>query len=99
MENHSCSKLKKCETFTFRFIAFYFLLGSWPGFSQNLPYLPPELISAFQGKLPDQLPRPTKTGQFRKLPAGDGFVWIAEAEKAPEKGNLLAFRMNFNGNP
>ena len=64
--------------------------------AQDLPYLPPELTSAFKTKMPEKLPRPTKTGKFRKLPAGDGFVWIAEANEAPKKGNLLAFRMNFD---
>lgn len=65
--------------------------------SQNLPYLPPEMESVFKLGMPDLLPKPTSTGEFRKLPSGDGFVWIAEAKKAPEKGNLLAFRMNFDG--
>ena len=88
---------KNYPSFLKQVFCLYLLAGVEPGFAQNLPYLPPELISACQSKLPDQLPGPTKTGQFRKLPAGDGFVWIAEAKKAPEKGNLLAFRMNFDG--
>ena len=72
------------------------ILALSPAHAQNLPYLPPELTSAFETKMPEQLPRSTKTGKFRKLPAGDGFVWIAEANEAPKKGNLLAFRMNFD---
>jgi endo-1,4-beta-xylanase len=90
-------KTKKMPKLHLLVYCLFFLAWTWPGFSQNLPYLPPELISAFEDKLPDQLPRPTKTGQFRKLAAGAGFVWIAEADEAPEKGNLLAFRMNFDG--
>ena len=67
-----------------------------PCFGQNLPYLPPELKSVFESEIPVSIPRPVATGKFRKLPAGDGFVWIAEASKVLEKGNHLAFKMNFD---
>ncbi len=74
------------------FLFFFFNLAR----GQSLPYLPPELISAFKEKMPTKLPQPVSTGKFRKLPAGKGFVWIAEVKEAAVKGNQLAFRMNFD---
>lgn len=65
-------------------------------FAQNLPYLPPELEAAWKPGLPVKLPPPVSSGQFRKLPAGKGFVWIAESSEALAKGNRLAFFMNFD---
>ena len=97
-------KIKNLSVFSFLFrythwktffLAGFFLISA-PAFSQNLPYLPPELNSVFSSGMPDSLPKPVSTGQFRKLPAGSGFVWIAEAGKVPEKGNHLAFTMNFD---
>ncbi|MFT5127375.1 MAG: endo-1,4-beta-xylanase [Rhodothermales bacterium] len=62
----------------------------------DLPYLPDELAPAFPPGLPKLLPKPVATGEFRKLPAGDGFVWLADCATAAEKGNQLAFSMEFD---
>jgi endo-1,4-beta-xylanase len=77
-----------------RFCAFLGL--ALAGAARDLPYLPDVLTDAFSPGLPAKLPSPKETGEFRKLPAGDGFVWIADCAKAVEKGSQLAFSMNFD---
>ncbi len=46
--------------------------------AQSLPFLPDELTQVLESGLPKTLPSPVETGRFKKLPAGDGFVWLAE---------------------
>lgn len=64
--------------------------------AQSLPYLPDELTQVLQEGLPDALPKAVETGHFEKLPAGNSFVWLANATGNLEKGNKLAFSKTFD---
>ena len=77
---------------------FYLAAAVLPLFTAavELPYLPDELTLTFPPGLPDRLPKPQATGEFRKLPAGDSFVWLADCARVLEKGNPLGFAMNFD---
>ena len=64
--------------------------------AQSLPYLPDELTQVLQEGLPDALPKAVETGHFEKLPAGNSFVWLADATGNLKKGNKLAFSKTFD---
>ena len=64
--------------------------------AQSLPFLPDELTQVLESGLPETLPPPVETGHFKKLPAGDGFVWLAESTATLKKGNKLAFSKTFD---
>ena len=64
--------------------------------AQSLPYLPDELTQVLKEGLPDTLPKAVETGHFEKLPAGNSFVWLADATGNLEKGNKLAFSKTFD---
>ena len=52
----------------------------------TLPFLPDELTQILESGLPKTLPSPVETGHFKKLPAGDGFVWLAESTATLKRG-------------
>ena len=73
-----------------------FILGNTNCTAQSLPFLPDELTQVLESGLPKTLPSPAETGRFKKLPAGDGFVWLAESTATLKKGNKLAFSKTFD---
>ena len=74
----------------------YFFLSGTTCTAQSLPFLPDELTQVLESGLPETLPPPVETGHFKKLPAGDGFVWLAESTATLKKGNKLAFSKTFD---
>ena len=73
-------------------LGYFFILGNTNCTAQSLPFLPDELTQVLESGLPKTLPSPVETGRFKKLPAGDGFVWLAESTATLKKGNKLAFK-------
>ena len=77
-------------------LGYFFILGNTNCTAQSLPFLPDELTQVLESGLPKTLPSPVETGRFKKLPAGDGFVWLAESTATLKKGNKLAFSKTFD---
>ena len=76
-------------------LGYFFILGTTCT-AQSLPFLPDELTQILESGLPKTLPSPVETGHFKKLPAGDGFVWLAESTATLKKGHKLAFSKTFD---
>ena len=74
----------------------YFFISGTTCTAQSLPFLPDELTQILESGLPKTLPSPVETGHFKKLPAGDGFVWLAESTATLKKGHKLAFSKTFD---
>jgi hypothetical protein len=85
-----------CSCWAVMILGYFFILGNTNCTAQSLPFLPDELTQVLESGLPKTLPSPVETGRFKKLPAGDGFVWLAESTATLKKGNKLAFSKTFD---
>ena len=75
-----------CSCRAVMILGYFFILGNTNCTAQSLPFLPDELTQVLESGLPKILPSPVETGSFKKLPAGDGFVWLAESTATLGKG-------------
>ena len=94
--NETRRSVLHCSFVAVMILSYFFTLGITYCTAQSLPFLPDELTQVLERGLPKTLPLAVETGHFKKLPAGDSFVWLAESTATLKKGNKLAFSKTFD---